>query len=70
MREFYSRRAGLFFTNAFYSTPIHHASVYYTLPYTVPSATIALRNLFEARRPVEFDDRLQPLTDMNSGSYG
>ena len=58
------------FPNVFYDTQICHASIYYALPYAALSLTIAARNLFEAKRPVEFDKRLQPMTDMNSGSYG
>lgn len=30
----------------------------------------AARNLIEAKRPVEYDRRMKPTTDINSGSYG
>jgi membrane-associated phospholipid phosphatase len=31
---------------------------------------VVLRNLIEAKRPVEFDENFRPSTDLNSGSYG
>lgn len=32
--------------------------------------TLGLRTLLEVKRPVEYDARLQPLTDVSAESYG